>query len=391
MHLTFFTHPDFLGHQSMPRFAKMLTDGLEKRGHQVETWSPNPRFYNLPVPKAFKKWLGYLDQYLVFPAQTRKKLKAKKQDTLFVLTDHALGPWLPLVAHRAHVVHCHDFLAQQSALGLIPENPTSNTGKQYQAYIRRGYSKGKNFISVSKKTQQDLHHFVDPSAIRSDVVYNGLNQSFNAIDPAIARMEMSAQTGLNLEKGYILHIGGNQWYKNRSGVIEIYDAWRNISKSSLPLLLIGESPDEKLNVRISQSAYQATIHSFNQIKDNLISAAYSGASVFLFPSLAEGFGWPIAEAMACGCPVITTNEAPMTEVAGNAGFLIPRQPKDEKNMKSWAQNAAKTLEGIIALPTSERLSAILAGIENAKRFNADLALDRIEQIYQSILQKHENE
>ncbi|WP_262884992.1 glycosyltransferase [Mucilaginibacter arboris] len=374
----------------MPRFAKMLANGMEKRRHQVEIWSPKPYFFNLPFPNVFKKWFGYIDQYLIFPIQTRKKLKALEPDILFVLTDHALGPWVPLVAKRSHVIHCHDFLAQHSALGLIPENPTSWTGKQYQAYIRRGYSKGKNFISVSKKTQKDLHSFIKPALIESSVVYNGLNQSFDKKDIVIARKEFSDQTGLNLENGYLLHIGGNQWYKNRSGVVAVYDAWRNISKTSLPLILIGEKPDEKLTEKISQSKYKSEIYSFNKIQDNLISAAYSGASVFLFPSLAEGFGWPIAEAMACGCPVITTDEAPMTEVAGEEGFLIPKQPQDVIEVQAWAQNAAKTVEKIILLSPEERIGIVQSGLENAKRFDADLALDKIEHIYQSILQKHKN-
>lgn len=375
----------------MPRFAKMLEDGMKKRGHQVEIWSPTPRFYHLPVSKGFKKWLGYIDQYLIFPAQTRKQLKAVTPNTLFVFTDHALGPWVPLVANRAHVIHCHDFLAQQSALGLIPENPTSWTGKQYQAYIQKGYSKGKNFISVSKKTQQDLHSFINPSKVESKVVYNGLNQSFEAKDVTIARNEISKKTGLDLKTGYLLHIGGNQWYKNRLGVIEIYDAWRNTSKASLPLLLIGESPDEKLISRISNSNYKTDIHCFNNIEDNLISAAYSGSSVFLFPSLAEGFGWPIAEAMICGCPVITTNEAPMTEVAGDAGFLIPKQPNDITKFKSWARNAAEVVEKILSFSPTDRKGAVDAGIENAKRFNTNHALDQIEEIYQSILQKNKKQ
>jgi glycosyltransferase involved in cell wall biosynthesis len=376
----------------MPRFAKLLADGMEERGHQIEIWSPKPQFYNLPFPKAFIKWLGYIDQYVAFPTQIRNRLKATSPtNTLFVLTDQALGPWLPLIANLPHVVHCHDFLAQQSALGLIPENQTSWTGKQYQAYIRRGYLQGKNFISVSKKTQQDLHHFINPSTIQSDVVYNGLNQSFNAEDPTKARIKISAKTGLNLENGYLLHIGGNQFYKNRTGVVELYDAWRSISKTTLPLVLIGESPDENLSNRISQSAYKTSIYSFNNIEDSLISAAYSGALVFLFPSLAEGFGWPIAEAMACGCPVITTDEAPMTEVAGNAGFLIPKQPTNVSDIKNWVQNAAILVEKIVSFSPEERKNIADASIENAKRFDADLALDKIEEIYQNILLKYKKE
>jgi len=385
VHIIFFTHPNFLAHQSMPRFAKMLVNGMEKRGHKVEIWSPKPVFHNFPFPKAFKKWLGYIDQYLVFPVQTRKRLKAVEPSSLFVLTDQALGPWLPLVSGFAHVVHCHDFLAQQSALGLIPENPTSWTGKQYQAYIRRGYLKGKNFISVSYKTQHDLHSFIRPEFIRSEVVYNGLNQFFEAKDVLKSRIEISGKTGINFQNGYLLHIGGNQFYKNRTGVVEIYDAWRNVSKSSLPLLLIGESPDEKLTERINQSNFKSGIYCFNNIEDHLINAAYSGASTFIFPSLAEGFGWPIAEAMACACPVITTNEAPMTEVAGDAAFLIPKQPKDKTDVENWAVNAAKTVEKIISLSPAERKTITDKGIENAKRFNTGHALDQIEKIYQSII------
>jgi glycosyltransferase involved in cell wall biosynthesis len=372
----------------MPRFANMLAEGMKKRGHHIEIWSPEPVFFNLPFPSAFKKWLGYLDQYLIFPGKMGVRLKASKLNTLFVLTDHALGPWVPLVSGRQHVIHCHDFLAQQSALDLIPENPTSWTGKRYQAYIRRGYSKGKNFISVSKKTQADLHQFVNPSTINSDVVYNGLNQSFELEEPVTAREKISSKTGLDLSNGYLLHIGGNQWYKNRIGVIEIYDAWRKISNVSLPLLLIGEIPDEKLKNRIEQSDYKLSIYSFNNIEDSLINSAYSGATAFLFPSLAEGFGWPIAEAMACGCPVVTTNEAPMTEVAGEAGFLIAKQPQETSNLKSWAEDAARIVEKIVSLSPAERSMTINAGIENAKRFNVDLALDQIEEIYKNILKNN---
>ncbi|RYY07582.1 MAG: glycosyltransferase, partial [Sphingobacteriaceae bacterium] len=210
-------------------------------------------------------------------------------------------------------------------------------------------------------------------------------------DPVQARLKISNKTKLNLAKGYLLHIGGNQFYKNRKGVVEIYDAWRRISKLTLPLLLVGESPDENLSEKIRQSVYKTDIYSFNGIEDNLISAVYSGAAVFLFPSLAEGFGWPIAEAMACGCPVITTDEAPMTEVAGNAGFLISKQPADLKKINEWAYTAANTVEKIISFSPAERTKVTDAGIENAKRFDADLALNQIERIYQNILLKHKNE
>src|SRR5262245_46794200 len=135
MNLVFFGHPSFLDQQSMPRFARMLADGMSDRGHTVEMLSPVARFFNLHSNPSVKKWLGYVDQYIVFPNQIKKKLKTYPKDTLFVFTDQALGPWVPVVAGRPHVIHCHDFMALRSSLGEIQENPTSWTGKQYQALI----------------------------------------------------------------------------------------------------------------------------------------------------------------------------------------------------------------------------------------------------------------
>ncbi|MBA4058378.1 MAG: mannosyl transferase, partial [Marivirga sp.] len=336
MNLVFFAHPTFLGHQSMPRFAKMLADGMSKRGHSTEIWMPKPAFVNLNSKPLIKKWLGYLDQYMVFPGEVKREAKRCPPDSLFVFTDQALGPWVPLLANRPHVIHCHDFMALRSALGEIPENPTGWTGRQYQQLIRRGFSSGKHFISVSEKTRQDLHRYLTGTPLSSDVVYNGFHQSFILHEVMSARNLFGKRVNLDLKAGYILHVGGNLWYKNRKGVIDIYDALRAGGKHHLPLLLIGEQPSQELLDRSNNSEFKSDIFWLGGIEDEFVKLAYSGASVFLFPSLGEGFGWPIAEAMASGCPVITTDEAPMTEVAGKAGFLIPRRPNTMEGVQDWA-------------------------------------------------------
>ncbi len=385
MNIVFFAHPAFLGHQSMPRFAQMLADGMAARGHTVATWAPEAAFSRLPAPGPLRKWLGYLDQYAAFPAQVRRRLRACPPDTLFVFTDHALGPWVPLVAGRPHAVHCHDFLAQRSALGEIPENPTGWTGRRYQALIRRGYAQGRNFISVSHSTEADLRRFLPAPPVRSSVVYNGLSQAFGPQDPAAARVRLAGQTGLPLADGYLLHVGGNQWYKNRQGVLELYNAWRALSKHTWPLLFIGQAPDAGLTAAHAASPYRADVHFLTQADDELVRRAYAGAQAFLFPSLAEGFGWPIAEAMASGCPVVTTAEAPMTEVAGTAGFLVPRRPATAGPAAAWAAEAARTVEHIATLAPAARAQAVAAGLANARRFEAAHALDQIEALYQDIV------
>ncbi|HET7897307.1 MAG TPA: glycosyltransferase, partial [Flavisolibacter sp.] len=348
----------------MPRFAAMLAEGMKSRGHAVSICSPRPYFFRLPFPAAFKKWLGYIDQYFLFPMYLRQQVK-RRPDTLFVFTDHALGPWIPLVKNRNHIIHCHDFLAQYSALGKIKETSLSFTGTLYQAYIRRGFLKGKNFISVSQKTQRDLHHFFRyRHPVVSKVVYNGLNQKFTCCPSDRARAVVAKRTRLALEDGYILHVGGNSWYKNRMGVIEIYNAFRQQNPSSLPLLLIGERPSAGIVQAFEASPYQSDIHFLPGIEDQYLGFAYAGASVLLFPSLAEGFGWPIAEAMACGCPVITTNETPMTEVAGKAGFLIEKRPADASLVAEWAMQSARVVKSVIELSPIERADVIQSGLEN---------------------------
>lgn len=369
----------------MDLFSKLVSDGMRRRGHDVEIWAPKSVFFAAGISDFIRKWLGYVDQYVLFPFRVKRLLTSTPPDTLFVFTDQALGPWVHLVKNRPHVIHCHDFLALRSALGEFPENPTAWSGRSLQRYIRNGFSRGRNFISVSMRTKADLSKYLLSTPTRSEVVYNGLHQSFSRIETAHARSAFGKFTGLDLREGYILHVGGNAWYKNRIGVIEIYEAWRSISRKKLPLILIGKPLDAETSNKVSTSTYAVDIHCQSGVGDDQIRSAYTGSVVFLFPSLAEGFGWPIAEAMASGTPVITTGEAPMSEVAGDAGYFIDKRPNKVTDVARWAIEAAQTLEAVVNLSDDERERAIGKGIENAKRFDTDNSLDQIEKIYKSVL------
>jgi glycosyltransferase involved in cell wall biosynthesis len=385
MNIILFTHPDFVGSQSMPRYAHMLANGMKERGHEVAVWSPKARFHKLPLTASLKKWMGYIDQYVVFPIEVRSKLSNCSKDTLFVFADQALGPWVPLVKNRAHVVHCHDFLALKSALGTIPENPTSFSGKQYQNYIRNGFSKGKYFICISQKTKEDLQQFHKGSIESATVCYNGLNRPFQAVDPFLARRLLAQHLQIELANGYIMHIGGNQYYKNRIGVVEIYEAWRSLINKKYPLVLIGAKPTDELISLRENSAFKKEIHFITGLSDDYINNAYSGASCLLFPSLDEGFGWPIAEAMASGCPVITTNRAPMNEVGGSASFYIDKRPKEREQLEQWKESSSRVLDKVLSFNKIQREEVIEQSIIQSKKFDTAIFLDAIEKQYKEIL------
>lgn len=363
----------------------MLQDGMVERGHMVETWTASAFFYKLPI-KSLKKWFGYIDQFLIFPILVRLKLLFTAKDVLFVFADQALGPWVPLVKKRPHVIHCHDFIAQKSALGLLEENNIGKTGKLYQKFIKWGYNKGQNFISISKNTQKELHTFLEKVPEISKVVYNGLNQKFIIASNKIDLLsEISKEIGVDVTEGYLLHVGGNQFYKNRKGVLELYNEWSSTSNISLPLLMVGKPPTKDLQDRIKNIETKENIYFLENISDKLLKELYQGATVFLFPSLYEGFGWPIAEAMASGCPVITTNNEPMCEVGGNAAFYIDKMnTSDNEIFHEWKVKSAKVLNNLISLNYKQREELVVSCVNQASNFDTDKSLDQIENIYKKI-------
>jgi glycosyltransferase involved in cell wall biosynthesis len=389
MQIVIFSHPGFLNSQSMPLFAGMIYQGMIDRGHKVDVWKPLPLVYRLPAPQAMKKWLGYIDQYVLFPLQVRMRLRRTPEDNLFVFADQALGPWVPLVKDRPHVIHCHDFMALRSALGQYPQNPVSMTGRLYQALIRRGFSQGENFISVSDKTREDLHGFLSKTPKLSVRVYNGLNYPFVPL-PHEAAITILRDQGWNVpQSGFLLHVGANQWYKNREGVLHIYRAYCASVEQPLPLWLIGSESTTALQGLAEHLPAGGRVDFLTGLPTEAIQAAYSLAKMLIFPSIAEGFGWPIAEAMACGCPVLTTGEAPMTEVGGNAAIYLPAMPSTGAT-DAWAEQCAKLVNDTLNYPEDEKEQMRNHGKQQVRLFNTKAALDSYESVYTKILCEKDN-
>jgi glycosyltransferase involved in cell wall biosynthesis len=384
MNIVLFSHPAFMNSQSMPRFARMLEEAYRERGHQVEIWSPQAKAYAL-VPKGrLSKWASYIDQYILFPLWVRQQLKTQPTNTLYVFCDQALGPWVPLVKSKPHVVHVHDLLALRSALGDIPENPTQWSGRVYQRYIRQGFQQAKHFISISKKTRDDLHHFGEVSPVTSEVVYNGLNYPYVPMlkSDAIAVLK---QAGLPIKpEGMLLHLGGSQWYKNLAGVVRLYIEYAKSEAKPLPLWCISPSPNAKVQALLKELSAQGQIFFFQGIDNQALQAAYSTAHAFIFPSLAEGFGWPIIEAQASGCLVLTTDAAPMNEIGGPAASYIPLL-RFTDDPDAWTLKGSNALKLMLNMPEMQRVALVEKGLAHVAQFNADDAIEGYLKTYQQVL------
>jgi glycosyltransferase involved in cell wall biosynthesis len=378
--IVLFCHPDFLRSESMRRFAQMLRSAYASRGHSVETWSPKARAFDV-LPS---KWAGYIDQYLLFPLSVRRALERVPPETLFVFCDQALGPWMPLIRGRPHVVHAHDLLALRSALGEFPENPTALSGRIYQRYIRRGFQTARHFISISQKTRDDLHRCGQILPITSEVVYNGLNYPYVRMAREDARQALVAAGLPDSPRGMLLHVGGGQWYKNLAGTIALYASYAGQVPDPLPLLCISPPADSKVLECLGRVPPRGRVSFYQGLSEPTLQAAYSHAEALLFPSLAEGFGWPIIEAQACGCPVVTTDEPPMSEVGGGNAVYLPRL-KSGDDVSAWASQGAAVLLGLLGRTDAQRHESMKLGCAWAQRFTAESAIDAYLSIYGRVL------
>jgi glycosyltransferase involved in cell wall biosynthesis len=349
----------------------MLRRQITLRGHQVEIVQPRPFFGNLLNQPTLRKWLGYIDKYLIFPAKLRS---SSRTFDLVHVCDHSNSMYLPHTGGRPASITCHDILAIASAQGRYPEQSISSTGKVQQRWILKHLSTARNIVCVSANTAQELALLSNNAAQNILVIPNPLNFPYSPTSADVVLI-MRKRLGIAPEERYLLHIGGEHWYKNRFGVIRIFHylaAKLNSSGRPLPRLIMAGAAlsPEMRDYTTAHNLQSSVIETINPTNEDLRSL-YTGASALLFPSLYEGFGWPLIEAQSCGCPVITSNRPPMTEVAGDAALYI--DPTDE------AAAAALIAANFDRLPSLRH-----AGLQNAERFHPDRIFPLYERFFTAV-------
>jgi glycosyltransferase involved in cell wall biosynthesis len=368
----------------MKAFADQVAYGLRGRGYVVQELTAPVwlrRIFSRPLFLA--KWLGYLDQFLFFPFLLKFRASRLPQGSLCVLTDQALGPWLPWLSDRPHIIHCHDLLSLDASFGIQPFHRLSFSGRLYQRWILRGFRRGCCFLSVSAATQRALEPYLPQIPKLSAVVYNPLPARFSPIPQHIASACVLQALPQLREQPFIFHIGRN-WYKNRFGLMLIWEQLHQLGCHQ-HLVLIGALDSSMQGWLLSRHQLWSWLHVLNRADDNLVVSLYNRASLLLFPSHAEGFGWPIAEALACGCPVITTNLPPMTEVGGDAVTTVPPAPSPPCSLDTWSFQAALQVQKVLARSHAVQERYRQLGFYQVRRFQLDPWLDELETYYKQAL------
>ena len=357
---------------SMLRYADMLCRQMTERGHEVEVIQPGPVVGDLARRGILRKWLGYVDKYILFPA----KLRARSRGfDLVHICDHSNSVYLPHTGGRPSSITCHDVLAIASARGQYSEQNISSTGRAQQRWILKHLAAARNVVCVSANTARELAALSPPlkdgAARNICVIPNALNFDYTRAPDEVV-LALRQRLGLAEGERYLMHIGGDQWYKNRMGVLRIFERLsRTLGDAGRPplrLVMAGSPWPETMRSFVAGHRLEGQVVELADPSNADLCALYSGATALLFPSLYEGFGWPVVEAQSCGCPVIASNRKPMTEVAGDAALYI--DPADEAGA---AALIAASLDGLAGLRE--------AGLRNVERFSSDRIVPAYERFF----------
>jgi len=355
----------------MLRFGDLLRRELEGRGHAVTLLQPQEWLGGITLfGSGMRKWFGYVDKFLLFSRYLRR---VKKEFDVVHICDHSNAMYVKHLQDRPHVVTCHDVLAIKSAAGEVPENPTGFTGRIFQKLILSGIKQAQHLVCDSEATRDDLARISgrDPSTI--EVIYISLNYPYTPMPAEDARRQLES-LGLQTSLPYFVHIGGTVWYKNKLGLLKIYALLRQYPEfQHHRLLLLGKPLSPSLLDFVREAGLESFVDKKSNVSNEDLRAAYSLSEGLIFPSLQEGFGWPVLEAQASGCCVFTTNRKPMTEVGGDAAVYF--DPSDLPEAARIIKDALREKDVMRQL-----------GLANAAKFSTERMIEQYVAEYSHAIQ-----
>ena len=234
-----------------------------------------------------------------------------------------------------------------------------NVRKYYKKHIRNSAVKASHIFTVSNFSKKDIidRYGIDKTKITA--VHNGPQKVF----ADHSNRKKSTQQRIAGAHPYFLFVGAQNPRKNLQRIFLAFDAWVTKYQGNHHLVLVGERMlwDEEIQTTWKNLQHKDKIHFTGRVSTYELNNAYSAATALVYPSLHEGFGMPIIEAFAAGCPVITSESTAMPEVAGDAALLVDPTSTDE----------ITAAMDKLAVDDVFRKKLRQKGIERAKLFNWD--------------------
>lgn len=280
----------------------------------------------------------------------------------------------PLLRPCPTVVTIHDVITL-----ILPEYRERLVNRLYTALVSRAVRNVEAVIAVSECSARDIHRVLGVPRNRIHVIGNAVDSELRPVEDSARASAVRARLGV--PERYVLYLGGFDARKNLRRILEAYASLPAGLRAAYPLVIAGGAhlvghplyPDPRSVV--DQLGLHAHVRLIGEVGDADKPVLYSGASVFVWPSLYEGFGMPVLEAMACGAPVITSTTSSLPEVAGDAARLV-----DPTSVAAISTALGELLE-------SEPLRAEMRGrsLARASEFSWEEVAQRTLGVYESVL------
>lgn len=304
--------------------------------------------------KFLKQWATYVE----YPHWAKKQ----KSD-IYHISDQSMGHVAKYLPQDKLVMTCNDLISLHFPERIRP------WALALWKYSISSLKKAEHIIAISESTKQDLVNYLGIQPNHIDVIYMGAEKS----NIAYSKDEIMALCGLSSDRFKLFCIGV-AYYKNFKGVLKsvlLLDQFYH----QLEIIKIGPVIDQEEIMLIGDlKSKGVNIIELGFVDNKTVAGLYKVADVLMFPSLYEGFGMPIVEAMLNDCPVITSNIASMPEVAGDAAILLA--PHDYRTMA----------DAIVALLESSSLrdDLIQRGRKRASYFTWEQTAEKTQAIYSKI-------
>ncbi len=298
------------------------------------------------------------------------RLKESKLDVF-----HSLHQFTPSyrIQNCRSLVTVHDLIH-----GLFPEIYLRRKIQQWVYFTRiSAIKKASKIIANSENTKKDVIRLLDVPENKIRVVYLGVGEDFRPAESSPLVKSVMQKYGIN--KKYILHVGGVSATKNVNRLLLAFKRLLTVHKKDLALVVVGNfsfTPDyqKAFGAKLEELDLQKRVILPGHVPEKDLILLYNGASLFVYPSLYEGFGLPPLEAMACGCPVVVSNAASIPEVVGNIGLYVNPHKVNE---------IVSAMEKVLT-NKSLREKMVGRGLERAKLFSWEKMAKETLAIYENV-------
>ena len=230
-------------------------------------------------------------------------------------------------------------------------------------------------LTVSEASKRDILRYFRVPEGKIDVIYNAIDERLG--EPLSNEEIGRVRERYQLNDPFVLYAGNIKPHKNLERLIEAFHMLRRNGFEQVKLLIIGDEISQYATLRraVHRHKLHKHVRFFGFVPDKTLAALYRLASVFVFPSLYEGFGLPPLEAMASGTPVITSNVSSLPEVVGDAALLI--DPYESAEIANAIRRVLT--EPVLAADMRQR------GLARVKDFSWERSVARVRQIYEEVL------